>query len=123
MKKLNNVEIQQFADALFFSQSEAQDITDLFYNLKKDNPINHWRVMLPLNNVDEYIREWENHWHRETNIEECFKCEKDGEYYSYDPELAKEIFSSVEAFKKYAMEGKTQFVYQLPDSDMVVVVC
>ena len=52
MKKLNNVEIQQFADALFFSQSEAQDITDLFYNLKKDSPINHWRVMLPLNNVD-----------------------------------------------------------------------
>ena len=24
MKKLNNVEIQQFADALFFSQSEAK---------------------------------------------------------------------------------------------------
>lgn len=58
MKKLNTEEIKQFADALLFTESEAKDITDLFYNLKKENPINHWRVLLPLNDVDEYIREW-----------------------------------------------------------------
>ena len=123
MKKLNNLEIKQFADALCFSQSEAQDITDLFYNLKKANPINHWRVRLPLDNVDEYIREWENHWHREANIEECFKCEKNGEYYAYDPELAQTIFESIETFKEFAMKGDTQFVYQLPNNKMVAVVC
>ena len=123
MEKLNTQEIQDFANCLGFTFSEARDITDLFYKLKKENPINHWRVMLPLNNFDEYVREWENHWHRETDIEECFKSEKEGEYYSYDPELAKEIFTNVEAFKKYAMEGKTQFVYQLPNNKMVAVVC
>jgi hypothetical protein len=123
MKKLNNMEIKQFADALFFSQSEAQDITDLFYNLKKANPINHWRVMLPLNNVDEYIREWENHWHRESDIEECFKYEKDAYFYAYDPEFAQKIFENIESFKEYSMKGKTQFVYQLPNNKMVAVVC
>lgn len=123
MKKLNNMEIKQFADALFFSQSEAQDITDLFYNLKKDNPINHWRVMLPLDNVDEYIREWENHWHREANIEECFKYEKDAYFYAYDPEFAQRIFENIESFNEYSMKGKTQFVYQLPNNKMVAVVC
>ena len=123
MKKLTTEEIKQFADALGFSQSEAKDITDLFYKLKTANPINHWRVMLPLDNVDEYIREWENHWHREANIEECFKCEKDEYFYEYDPELVQEIFENIESFKEYSMEGDTQFVYQLPNNKMVAVVC
>lgn len=123
MKKLNTEEIKQFADALCFTESEAKGVTDLFYNLKIQYPLGHLKITLPLNSVDEYIDEWEGHWHREINIKECFESEKDGYYYAYDPELAKEIFSSVEAFKKYAMEGKTQFVYQLPNSDMVVVVC
>ena len=123
MKKLTTEEIKQFADALGFSQSEAKDITDLFYKLKTANPINHWRVMLPLDNVDEYIREWENHWHREANIEECFKCEIDEYFYEYDPELVQEIFENIESFKEYSMEGDTQFVYQLPNNKMVAVVC
>lgn len=123
MKKLNTEEIKLFADALCFTESEAKGVTDPFYNLKMENPINNWRVSKSLDNVDEYIDEWENHWHRETNIKECFDCEKDEYYDAYDTEFAKEIFTSIEAFKKYATEGKTQFVYQLPDNDMVVVVC
>ena len=54
MKKLNAEEIKQFADALIFTESEAKDITDLFYNLKMENPVNHWKIMMPLNDVDEY---------------------------------------------------------------------
>ena len=123
MKRLNTEEIKQFANALNFTESEAKDITDLFYHLKVENPTNHWKVLMPLNDVDEYIREWENHWHREANIEECFKCEKNGEYYAYDPELAQTIFESIEAFKEFAMKGDTQFVYQLPNNKMVAVVC
>ena len=123
MKKLTTEEIKQFAEALCFSQSEAQDITDLFYNLKIQYPLGHLKIILPLNNVDEYIREWENHWHRESDIEECFKCEKDEYDYAYKPELANEIFSSIEAFKEYAMKGDTQFVYQLPNNKMVAIVC
>lgn len=124
MKKLNSEEIKQFADALCFTESEAKDITDLFYNLKMENPINHWRVLLPLNNVDEYIREWENHWHRENNLKECFEYEKENEYSEYDHKVAERIFLSEEAFREYVMGDKeTQFIYQLPNNDMVIVVC
>lgn len=124
MKKLNAEEISQFAGALGFTESEAKDIADLFYNIKTENPVNHWRVLLPLNDVDEYIREWENHWHRENNFTECFEYEKENEFDEYEYETAKHIFSSKEAFREYAMGDKeTQFVYQLPNNDMVVVVC
>ena len=124
MKKLNTEEISQFAGALVFTESEAKDITDLFYNIKTENPVNHWRVLLPLNDVDEYIREWENHWHRENNFTECFEYEKEYEFDEYEYETAKHIFASEEAFREYVMGDKeTQFVYQLPNNDMVVVVC
>lgn len=52
MKKLNKEEIIQFADALLFTESGAKDITDLFYKIKMKNPINHWRVLFPLDNVE-----------------------------------------------------------------------
>lgn len=121
MKKLDKEEIIQFADALLFTESEAKDITDLFYKIKMEHPINHWRVFLPLNDVSDYIREWENHWHRENNLKECFEYERDNNFYDYAN--AEEVFSSKESFKKFVMDEKTQFVYQLPNNEMVVVVC
>lgn len=124
MKKLNMEEVKQFAGALDFTESEAKDITDLFYNLKMKNQTNHWRVLMPLNDVDEYIREWENHWHRENNLKECFEYEKENEYFEYDIEVATNIFEDIKLFKEYVMgDEKTQFVYQLPNNDMVIVVC
>ena len=79
---------------------------------------------MPLNDVDEYIREWENHWHRENNFTECFEYEKDNEFTEYDYEVAVEIFKDIEKFREWVMGDKeTQFVYQLPNNNMVVVVC
>ena len=69
------------------------------------------------------IREWENHWHRENNFTECFEYEKENEFDEYEYETAKQIFANEEAFRQYAMEKETQFVYQLPNNNMVVVVC
>lgn len=119
MKKLSKQEIMQFADVLSFTESEAKDISDLFYKIKMENPINHWKVVLPLNDVNDYIREWENHWHRENNLEECFEYERENNYYDY----TEEILSSIESFEEYAMDPETQFVYQLPNNKMIVVVC
>lgn len=121
MKKLSKEEIIQFADVLLFTESEAKYITDLFYKLKTASSINNWRVLLPLDNVDEYIKEWENHWHRENNLKECFEYEKNNNFYDYDN--ANIIFSSEESFKEYAMDKEIQFVYQLPNNGIVVVVC
>lgn len=124
MKRLDVGEVKLFASVLGFTESEAKDITDLFYNLKMENPKSYWRVSTSLNNVNEYIREWENHWHRETNFEECFKYEKDNEFTEYDYEVAVEIFKDIEKFREWVMGDKeTQFVYRLPNNNMVVVVC
>lgn len=113
MRKLNAREIKEFADYLGFTESEAKDITDLFYNLKANN-----RIRLPLDIVDEYILEWENHWHRENNFRDCFLYEKENEYYEYG-EIAELIFANEEAFREYSLN---EFVFQLPNNDMVVVV-
>lgn len=120
MKKLNTEEIKQFADALCFTESEAKEITDLFYNLKMENPINNWKVGMPLNDVDEYIREWENHWHREANWKEYYKYEKENESYYYgdtDGEIEK-IFKSEESFRNCVSNRS----YEL-STGLIVIVC
>ena len=120
MKKLNTEEIKQFADALCFTESEAKEITDLFYKLKVKNPINNWKVAMPLNDVDEYIREWENHWHRETNWEEYYKYERENCLADYDFEIgsAERVFKNLDTFK----EEVDYCSYEL-STGLIVIVC
>ena len=51
------------------------------------------------------------------------QTQKENEFDEYEYETAKQIFANEEAFRQYAMEKETQFVYQLPNNNMVVVVC
>lgn len=120
MKKLSTEEIKQFAYALCFTESEAKEITDLFYNLKMENPINNWKVGMPLNNVDDYISEWEGHWHREINWEEYYEYEKENNLYCYGEteDEAESIFSSLESFKKCVSNE----CYELTNG-LIIVVC
>ena len=117
MKKLNTEEIEHFAFVLGFTESEAKEITDLFYNLKIENS---WKVGMPLNDVDEYIREWENHWHREANWKEYYNYEKENclYYYADTDEEAEAIFESMEKFK----ECVSNMAYEL-SSGLIAVVC
>lgn len=120
MKKLNTEEIEHFAFVLGFTESEAKEITDLFYKLKAENPISNWKVGMPLNDVGEYIREWENHWHRETNWKEYYNYEKENFLYCYadTDEEAEAIFESMEKFK----ECVSNMAYEL-SSGLIAVVC
>lgn len=120
MKQLNTEEIKQFANALTFTEDEAKEITDLFYKLKEEKPINNWKVMLPLNDVDEYIREWENHWHRELNWEEYYNYENENNFFDYGHtnEEAEKIFESVESFKDCVLNRS----YELSNG-LIVIVC
>lgn len=119
MKRLNSEEIKYFASMLDFTESEAKDITDLFYRLKMENKTKNWRVCRSLDSVEEYIKEWEDHWHREVNFSEFFKYEKESMYYAYD-EDAEWIFASEDSFKEHKMNNSA---FQLPNNEMVVVVC
>lgn len=120
MKKLNTEEIKQFADDLGFTQKEAKNITDLFYNLKVENPINNWKVGMPLNTVDDYIDEWENHWHREANWKEYYKYEKENHFADYDFEIgrAERVFKNLDTFK----EEVAYCSYEL-STGLIVIVC
>ncbi len=123
MKKLNTDEIKHFADMLSFTESEAKDITNIFYQLKIEKPTNNWRIKSSLNSVDEYILEFENYWCRDRSFTEYYKYAKENEFNEYGYETAKQIFASEEAFRKYSMEKETQFVYQMPNNKMVIIVC
>ena len=114
MKILNDKEILEFADTLDFTEEQARDITDLFMELSHS-----WQVNNPLNCVEDYIREWEDHWHREENAKTFYEYEKEECFYDYDDES---IFESVETFMSFACVER-QFAFQLKCCDMVIVVC
>lgn len=117
MKILNRGEILQMALCLAMSEQEAQEVADIFVNIYTDERDDQrWKVESPLANVDDYIKEWENHWHRESNFEEYYKYEKENCYYDYsEPE---ECFSSLESFKKRT----TDYHYELSNG-LIIVVC
>ena len=75
MRKLTSPEISIFAKYLYFTYTEAQRITDVFYSEKAKNNFRLARPML--DNVDDYIREWENNWYRYYTWEQLLESEVD----------------------------------------------
>lgn len=118
MKKLTTEEIKVFADSLCFTEAEAKEVTDLFFKIKSVEP-DSWKIVYALSDVDEYIWEWENHWHREANWNEYYGYEKENCFYCYgDTEAeAKEIFKGIESFKAYV----SSFSYELSNGLIIVV--
>lgn len=120
MKRLNTEEIKQVADALLMTEQEAKEVTDIFAEIyrKEQSGKRGWKIGMPLDSADDYIREWENHWHREMSWQEYYNYEKECCYYDYDE--AKTIFETVETFKKYVQMH--DFAYELKCSNMIIIV-
>lgn len=118
MKKLCTREIKHFADYLGFTEAEATEITDLFYEIKSVNP-ESWKVQESLYDVDEYIWEWEGHWHREANWQDYYEDEKANYLYFYadTDEEAEEIFATLDTFKSAVANCS----YELSNGTIVVV--
>lgn len=121
MKRLNTEEIKQVADALCMTEQEAKEVVDIFADIyeKEQGGKYGWKIMMPLTDADDYIREWENHWHRENDWQEFYDYEKDNYYYDYDN--AEEIFETAETFKEYVRTNN--FAYELKCSNMIIIVC
>ena len=121
MKRLNKEEIKQFADALCMTEQEAQEVTDIFANIyeKEQNGKHGWKIGMPLDSADDYIRELENHWHREYGWQDYYEYEKECCYCDYDE--AETIFETVETFKKYIQMNDC--AYELKCSNMIIIVC
>lgn len=121
MKILNTEEIKTMADALFMTEQEAKETADIFVKIyKEQGNKSGWKIGTSLKTVDDYIDEWENHWHRETNWKEYYEYEKEECMYCYgntDAE-AEEIFKNIESFKAYV----SSFSYELSNG-LIVIVC
>lgn len=121
MKRLNTEEIKQMADALCMTEQEAKEVAEIFADIyeKEQNGKHGWKIEMPLESADDYIREWENHWHREMSWQEFYDYEKQYCYYDYDK--AEEIFKTVDTFKEYVRMN--DFAYELKCSSMIIIVC
>ena len=120
MKRLNKEEIKQMADALLMTEQEAQEVADIFAEIykKEQGGKRGWKIGMPLDSADDYIREWENHWHRETNWQEYYNYEKENCWYDYDkPEI---ILESAETLKDNV---QNDIAYELKCSGMIIIVC
>lgn len=119
MKKLNVEEIREFANCLGFSKKEAKEVTDLFYKLKTENS-DCWQIGRELNTINEYIDEWEDHWHREANWKEYYKYENENCFDDYDFEIgrAEKVFKNLDTFK----EEVEYCSYEL-STGLIVIVC
>lgn len=117
MKILNNEEIKALAYCLSMTQEQAQEVADLFVRLFNEQKKQRgWKIELSLDDCDDYIREWENHWHREFSWQEAYEEEK----LYIDEYEDKSIFNSIDDFR-YNCENITH--YELPKSKMIAVVC
>lgn len=120
MKRLNVEEIKQVADALCMTEQEAKEVTEIFADIyeKEQGGKHGWKIGKPLENADDYIDEWEGHWHRETNWQEFYEYEKENCYSDYNE--AEAIFETIETFKEYV--ELFEFAYELSNG-LIIVVC
>lgn len=118
MKRLNKEEIKQMADALLMTEKDAQEVADIFAEIheKEQGGKYGWKIGMPLDSADDYIREWENHWHRESNWQEYYDYERNNFFCDY--EMAEKVFKSVESFKNYVANSS----YEL-SSGLIIIVC
>lgn len=121
MKKLNEEEIKRVAGMLSMTEQMAQEVVDVFADILENEQHGKrgWKIHLPLEGADDYIREWEDHWHRESSWQDFYDDEKTNWFYEY--ENPEEIFETIDTFKEYVkLFG---FAYELSCNGMIIVVC
>jgi hypothetical protein len=122
MKRLNAEEIKQMADALIMEEEEAREVAEIFADIyeNEQNGRVGWKIGMPLDSADDYIREWENHWHREINWQEFYTYEKENCYDCYDYDDAEAIFKTVDSFKNHIQTY--DIAYELKCSSLIIIV-
>ena len=73
MRKLTQDEIVKMSKYLHFTEQESAEIADIFY-LEKLNG-NYRLNYTKLDNFNDYIIEWENHWYRYNTWKELLQSE------------------------------------------------
>jgi hypothetical protein len=117
MKRLNPAEINVMADYLCMSVEEATEVAEIFANILETEQGGQpgGKIYTPLNNVEDYIREWEDHWHREDNWTEFYGYEMDNCIEAYP-----DVLDSIDRFKNYVIG--MGIAYELSNG-LIIVVC
>ena len=75
MRRLTQEEVKTFADYLCFTEQEAYEITELFFNEKERG--NYRMKYTELETLDDYIHEWECDWYRYSSWEQLVESENE----------------------------------------------
>ncbi len=75
MRRLNNNEIKEMSESLFFTFKETREIAEIFYT-EKENENCRLRCT-ELNSVKDYITEYENSWYRYPEWKQLLESEED----------------------------------------------
>lgn len=111
MKILNKAEIKEFADTIYMTEKEEQEVADIFVKLKTNNE--KWKITSELNSVKDYINEWETHWYRETNWDSFFEYEKNN-----FNEADNYFFETVEDLKNHVINS---WAFELSNGMIIAV--
>ena len=113
-----NINIDQIADTLVMTHHQASELVRIFDELKVliDNgelPCGYMRSKLET--TEDYIDEWEDHWHREPSVEDFWFEEKMN--YADDYEDA----NALETLENFLEYWKNNF-FEVSGEEMIFVV-
>ena len=96
-----SIDINKIADHLMMTASQAKSLVETFDNLNRqiqEGNLTGGYINNKLETTDDYIREWEDHWHREASVEDFWFDEKNNYADDYeDPS----VLENLEAFLDY----------------------
>ena len=95
------IDINKIAGHLMMTTSQAKALVEIFDNLNKliqegNLEVNY--IQNKLETTDDYIREWEDHWHREASVEAFWLDEKTNYADDYED---KTVLENLDDFLEY----------------------
>ena len=112
------IDIKKIAGHLLMTETQAKALVNIFDNLSKqiqEGNISGCYIQNKFETTDDYIREWEDHWHREASIEDFWFDEKTN--YSDDYEDPS-VLDSLDVFLEY---WKNNY-FEIPNEKTIFIV-
>ena len=117
-KSKGDIDVNWIAAALDMTYHQASEVVRIFDDLKRrydEGDLAYCFVNSPLETTNDYITEWEDHWHREESVEAFWEDEKDNYRSDY------EDLSVLETLEAFLDHWKNNF-YEVRGEKMIFVV-
>lgn len=114
----SNIDVKWIASALDMTLHQASEVVRIFDELKRlydEGELAYCFIRSNLETTNDYITEWEDHWHREESVEAFWEDEK----YNYRSDY--EDLSVLETLESFLEYWKNNF-YEVRGEKMIFVV-